>query len=53
MKVLVIIAILAYTGSDTTQCTAVDVYTKDTGTLWLVEGCFEEGDTIVIKNERR
>jgi len=53
MKVLVIIAILAHTGSDTTQCTAVDIHTKDTGTLWLVERCLEEGDTIVIKNERR
>lgn len=49
MKVLVILAIMAYTGSDTTQCTAVDVRTKDTGTLWLVEGCFEVGDTIVIR----
>jgi hypothetical protein len=49
MKVLVIIAIMAYTGSDTTRCTAVDIKTKDTGTLWLVEGCFEEGDTIVIR----
>jgi hypothetical protein len=48
MKVLVIIAIMAYTGSDTTQCTAVNIKTKDTGTLWLVEGCFEEGDTIII-----
>jgi hypothetical protein len=49
MKVLVIIAIMAYTGSDTTRCTAVDIKTKDTGMLWLVEGCFEEGDTIVIR----
>ena len=49
MKVLVILAIMAYTGSDTTQCTAVDIHTKDTGTLWIVEGCFEEGDTIVIR----
>jgi len=54
MKVLVILAIIAYTGSDTTQCTAVDIHTKDTGTLWLLEGKgFKEGDTIVIKNERR
>lgn len=48
MKVLVIIAIMAYTGSDTTRCTAVDIKTKDTGTLWVMEGCIEEGDTIVI-----
>jgi hypothetical protein len=48
MKVLLIIAIMAYTGSDTTQCTAVDIHTKDTGTLWVVEGCYEVGDTIVI-----
>jgi len=48
MKVLVIIAIMAYTGSDTTQCTAVDIKTKDTGTLWVMEGCIAEGDTIVL-----
>ena len=48
MKVLVILAIMAYTGSDTTRCTAVDIKTKDTGTLWVMEGCIEEGDTIVI-----
>ena len=48
MKVLVIIAIMAYTGSDTTQCSAVNIKTKDTGTLWLVEGCFQKGDTIII-----
>jgi len=48
MKVLVIIAIMAYTGSDTTQCTAVDIKTKDTGTLWVMEGCIVEGDTIVL-----
>ena len=46
MKVLVIIAIMAYTGSDTTRCTAVDIKTKDTGTLWIAEGCVMEGDTI-------
>lgn len=46
MKVLVIIAIMAYTGSDTTRCTAVDIKTKDTGTLWISEGCVMEGDTI-------
>ena len=48
MKILVIIAIMAYTGSDTTQCSAVNIKTKDTATLWLLEGCFEEGDTIII-----
>lgn len=49
MKALLIIAIMAYTGSDTTKCTAVDIHTKDTGTLWLVEGCYDIGDTIVIR----
>jgi hypothetical protein len=48
MKVLIIISILAYNGSDMTKCKAVDVKTKRTYTVWLTEGCIMEGDTIML-----
>lgn len=46
--ILTIIAISAYTGSDTIRCTAVNLETGDTGTLFIHEGCIMEGDTIQI-----
>lgn len=39
---------MAYTGSDTTECRVVNLKNKDTGTMWIVKGCFEEGDTIIM-----
>ena len=49
---LLIIAIGAYTGSDTTvKCTAVNLKTKDTGTLYIYEGCIMVGDTINLPYE--
>lgn len=48
MKIFIIIAIMAYTGSDTTECRVINLKTKDTGTMWIVEGCFEKGDTIIM-----
>lgn len=46
--ILTIIAISAYTGSDIVRCTAVNLETGDTGTLYINEGCIMEGDTIKI-----
>jgi hypothetical protein len=49
---LLIIAIGASTGVDyTVKCTAVNLQTKDTGTLYIYEGCIMIGDTINVPYE--
>ena len=49
MKVLTLIILSIMAGNmDSTTCTAVNVDTKDTGTLVVFNTCVLEGDTIKI-----
>ena len=50
--ILTIIAITAYNNDPYySKCTAVNLETGDTGTLYIAEGCIMEGDTIHFNYE--